>query len=257
MYWRVTLRKIRSVFISDTHLGCKHSKTKELLEFLQFVDKNRPEYVYLVGDIIDGWKINTSWHWNHECNLILRKIFSLLKHNTKIIYIAGNHDEFLRNFMNLEFSDISIKDEVVHITPNGDKILVIHGDKFDTAVRYAMKYTKFLCKFGDWSYEKLMNLNSILNYFRKKLGMSYWSASRAIKGKFKDAVKYIGGFEQVLSDYAKEKDCMGVICGHIHTPEIKLIGETMYYNCGDFVESVTALIEYDSGEIELVNIGEK
>ena len=251
------MRKIRSVFISDTHLGSKHSKTKELLEFLQFVDKNRPEYVYLVGDIIDGWKIKNNWHWNHDSNLILRKIFSLLKHGTKIVYIAGNHDEFLRNFMNLEFSDISIKDEVIHITPNGSRILVIHGDKFDTAIRCAMKYTKFLCKFGDWSYEKLINLNTILNYFRKKLGMPYWSASKAIKSKFKDAVKYVGGFEQVLSDYAKEKDCVGVICGHIHTPEIKYIDEIMYYNCGDFVESVTALIEYDSGEMELLNIERK
>lgn len=246
--------KIRSVFISDTHLGSKHSKTKELLKFLQLIDKDRPDYLYLVGDIIDGWKIRYDWCWNHDCNLILRKIFSMMKHGTKVIYITGNHDEFLRGFVDIEFSDITIVDEIIHISPDGKSILVIHGDKFDTIIRCAMKHTKFICYLGDWLYNRLIDMNYIVNYIRKLFGFPYWSASKFVKHKFKNAVKYIGGFEDVLSNYAKKKKCVGVICGHIHTPDIKSIDDIMYYNCGDFVESLTALIEYDSGQIVLSQI---
>jgi len=253
-------RKIRSVFISDTHLGSRFAQTDFLLDFMKWVDKQRPEKFYIVGDFIDGWKLKRNWYWNKECNLIIRKVFSLLKHDTEVYYVAGNHDEFLRSFFEevsgINFAGLKIADEFIHERPNGEKLLVIHGDKFDTAIRYAMKYTKFLCTFGDWVYGLLIRANQVVNWFRRKFGCCYWSFSKAIKHQFKNAMKYIGGFEQILVDYARERECDGVVCGHIHTADIKPIQDIMYYNCGDWVENHSAIIEYDDGEMVLVNHAE-
>lgn len=251
------MKKIRSVFISDTHLGAKFSQTELILNFMKWVDQQRPENFYIVGDFIDGWKLPKGWNWDKNCNLIIRKIFSMLKHDTNVFYVAGNHDEFLRGFFEevegINFAGLKIADEFIHITPNGDKILVIHGDKFDTAIQYAMKYTRFLCTLGDWSYDFLIEVNRFLNFFRKKLGMPYWSLSQSVKHQFKNAVNYVNGFESILTDYAKERNCKGVMCGHIHTSAIKPMKDIMYYNCGDWVESNTFIVEYEDGQIELMN----
>ena len=250
-------RKIRSVFISDAHLGSKFAQTDFLLDFMKWVDKQRPQKFYIVGDFIDGWKLQRNWTWNKQCNLIIRKIFSMLKHDTEVYYVAGNHDEFLRSFFEethgINFAGLQIADEFIHERPNGEKLLVIHGDKFDTAIRYAMKYTSFLCTLGDWSYDFLIEVNSFVNWVGKKLGLRYWSLSKAVKHQFKNAMQYIGGFEQILVDYARERDCLGVVCGHIHTAALKPMKDIMYYNCGDWVENHTAIIEYEDGEMVLIN----
>lgn len=249
------MRQLRSVFISDTHLGSKFANTEHLLNFMKWVDKQRPERVYIVGDFIDGWKLKRNWYWTKECNLIVRKVFSLLKHDTEVYYVAGNHDEFLRCFFEevagINFAGLNIADEFIHERPNGEKLLVIHGDKFDTAIRYAMKYTRWVCWLGDVGYDMLIRLNNTVNWFRRKFGLKHWSLSKAIKHQFKNAVNYIGGFENLLVDYANERNCKGVVCGHIHTAALKHMKNIMYYNCGDWVESNTAILEYDDGSMEL------
>lgn len=249
------MRKVRSIFISDAHLGSKHSQSYMLLDFMEWAGFQRPENLYIVGDFFDGWRLKRNWHWTREYNLIIHEIFSLLKHGTRVHYIVGNHDEFMIPFIdhikNLNLDNIVITDEYIHKSVNGDNILVIHGDKFDTAVRYAMKYSRFFCSLGDWSYDFLIWMNTWLNKIRRYLKLSYWSLSKAVKHQFKDAVNYIGGYETILVRYANEKGCQGVICGHIHTATIKKIQDIMYYNCGDWVESNTAIIEYDDGNFEI------
>lgn len=254
------MRKIRSVFISDAHLGSKFAQTDQLLQFMKWVDRNRPEKFYIVGDFIDGWKLRRNWYWTKDCNLIIRKVFSLLKHDTQVYYVAGNHDEFLRCFFEeltgTDFAGLKIADEFVHEQPDGRKLLVIHGDAFDTAIRYAMQYTRWLCWLGDRGYDWLIQLNSIVNWVRRKFGAKYWSLSKAVKHQFKNAVNYVGGFETILVDYAKERECDGVLCGHIHTAAIKPMKDIMYYNCGDWVESNSAIVEYEDGEMDLVHWSE-
>lgn len=250
------MKKIRSIFVSDLHLGAKFSQTDLILNFMKWVDHQRPENFYIVGDFIDGWKIKKNWVWNKDCNLIIRKIFSMLKHDTKVFYSAGNHDEFLRDFFDdvegVNFAGLKIADEFIHLKPNGEKLLIVHGDKFDAAIQYAMKYSRFLCFLGDLSYDFLIELNQIINFFRRKFKLPHWSLSQNVKHHFKNAVNYVNGFEKILSDYAKEKDCKGVVCGHIHTACIKPMNDIMYYNCGDWVESNTFIVEYEDGQIELL-----
>ena len=242
-----------NIFISDVHMGSRFSKTKELLEFLKWAKTQNPKKLYIVGDFIDGWKLKRNWHWTEDCNLVIRKILSMVKNGTEVYYLAGNHDDFLRLFIN-DFSDnfdnIKILDEVVHVTSSGEKLLVIHGDKFDLTLRVAMRYTKWLCILGDIGYEFLIRLNSIVNHFRKFLGLDYWSLSQYVKSKVKSAGNYIGGFEELMIQYVKDHGYDGVICGHIHHANIRDIDGIRYYNCGDWVESKTALIE-DDKEIRL------
>lgn len=242
--------KLKSVFISDTHLGGKFSKTKDLLAFLSIIKDQEPEKLYLIGDFIDGWKLKRNWTWDNDCNLIIRKILSLVKHGTTVYYVAGNHDEFIRDFIHdftdLDFGNIHIGNEFIHETPDGRKLLVVHGDLFDLAIQF-----KFLAIIGDIGYNLLIHLNGWLNFFRRKFNLKYWSLSKAIKSKVKQAGAYIGDFETILADYATEKKCSGVVCGHIHTAAIKKIGTIDYYNSGDWVESCTALMEYEDGRVEL------
>lgn len=247
------MRKLKSVFISDTHLGGKFSKTKDLLRFLSEIKEQEPEKLYLVGDFIDGWKLKRNWTWDNDCNLIIRKILSLVKHGTTVYYVAGNHDEFIRvfihDFSDIDFGNIHIGNEFIHETPSGKKLLVVHGDLFDLVI--TMKLGRVLAVVGDIGYNFLIRLNGVFNYFRKMLNLKYWSLSKAIKSKVKQATAYVGDFESILVNYAAEKDCAGVICGHIHTADIKQIDGIEYYNSGDWVESCTALLEYEDGDIEL------
>lgn len=248
------MSKLRSVFISDVHLGGRFAKTGLLLEFLKDIREKNPENLYLVGDFIDGWKLKRNWYWDNNCTLVIRKILSFVKHGTKVYYVAGNHDDFLRTFISdfhIDLGNIYIADEFIHIAPDGSKNLVIHGDRFDTAIRFLMKYAKWVCTLGDIGYGLLIRLNSIVNWFRSLCGFPYWSLSKAVKKSVKSAGNFVGGFETLLADYAKDRECNGVICGHIHTPALKPLNGVNYYNCGDWVESCSAILEYHDGNYEL------
>lgn len=246
---------VRSVFISDVHLGSQFANTKALIEFLTWLKEERPDRIYIVGDFIDGWKLKRNWLWTDDSNRIIRKLLGFVKRGTEVYYLAGNHDEFLRHFIEdfheLDFGGIHIREDFVHECVDGRRLLVVHGDSFDATIRYAMKYARWICYLGDVGYDLMIRVNSVVNWFRKHLGMSYWSLSKAIKHKVKQATSYIGGFETILADYAEEKKCEGVVCGHIHHPAIKKIQNIDYYNCGDWVETCSAIIEYRDGRIEL------
>lgn len=247
-------KQLKSVWISDVHLGKYFSQTTHLLEFLKFIQKQNPDKIYIVGDFIDGWKLKKSWYWSDECSLIIRKLLTLVKHGSEIIYIAGNHDEFLRDFIHenhLDFGSIRVCDEAIHECIDGRRLLITHGDKFDTVICCTLKYARWLVHLCDRSYDFLIIVNTIMNFFRKKLGLCYWSLSHAVKKKVKGATNYIGCFEAILAQHAQDKGCDGVVCGHIHSAAIGKIQGIDYYNSGDWVESCTALLEFEDGKIEL------
>lgn len=240
--------KIRSIFISDTHLGCNYCQAGPLLEFLKSYE---PTHLYLVGDFIDGWKLKKNFNsWKNEYSFILRKIFSLVKHGTKVYYVVGNHDEFLKKFVPCNFGNIEILEEVYHITADDRKFLIVHGDCFDELT----KHIKWLYFLGDNAYSFAMWLNHLLNKFRDWMGLPYWSLSDYLKSNVKKAVNYINNFENVMVNYAKQKECVGVIAGHIHCPSEKDINGIMYYNCGDWIENRSAIIEDFDGKISLINL---
>lgn len=247
-------KKVKSIFISDVHLGSKFCMSKELHSFLK---KYECENLYLVGDFIDGWKLKKNFYWNDEYSYIIRKILSMLKHNTKIFYISGNHDEFLRNFLPQDFGNIIIRDEIVHTTVDGKKVLVIHGDIFD----HLTKHMTWAYHLGDKGYSLLLYLNKLFNYIRRSLGLQYWSFSKMAKRNFKEAVNYINNFEYLVAKYAVQNECDFILCGHVHTPvdkQIKIDGkEIRYLNCGDFVESCTAIIEDLDGKFKLLDLSHK
>lgn len=241
-------RKIRTIWISDCHLGCQHSHSDKLLQFLKH--KN-PVYLYINGDFLDGWRLKRKWYWSNDYNLIVRRILGMVKKGTKVFYVVGNHDEFFRNIMDFanEFGNIHFTNEVIHETVDGKKLLVIHGDKFDTVIRHV----KWLAFLGDIGYDILIQINRLLNNTRRLLGLEYWSLSKLVKQKVKEAANFISSFETILCDYAKKQGCDGVVAGHIHTPADKIISGMRYYNCGDWLENATAIIEYEDGEIELID----
>lgn len=241
--------RVRSIFVSDVHLGCRHSKADLLLTFLK---RYTCDHLYLVGDIIDGWKMKRGFHWNDTHTLLVRRIFGMVKRGTLVRYVAGNHDEFLRDYME-EFQTaltghIEIADEFLHHTADGRQLLVIHGDIFDS-VSISMSW---LAKWGDRAYSVLLALNTAVNWIRRKLGLKYRSYSLFMKQNVKRAVNYVNSFEDMMALHTRKRHCDGVICGHIHTPAVKSLQDLEYYNCGDWVESCTALLEHDDGRIELV-----
>lgn len=242
---------IRSVFISDTHMGGRASQIKSLISFLTTLKEQKPSKIYIVGDFIDGWKLRRNWYWNDDCSLVLRKILGFVKRGTDVYYLPGNHDDFLRPFIpdigEISMGHFHVCDEIIHLSPDGTKNLVVHGDQFDLAIKYA----PWLCHVGDVGYETLLRINGAVNDVRRWMGLHYWSLSKAVKNKVKQATNYISRFEEVLADYTLSKGCTSVICGHIHTPVIKKIRGVNYHNCGDWVENCTALIEKEDGFIEL------
>lgn len=244
--------KIRTLFFSDVHLGSSHSKSEELLDYLKEIE-DVPEKIYIIGDFIDGWKLKRNWCWNDKCNLVIRKILGFVKKGSQVFYVIGNHDEFLRKFTSesdyLDFGSIELGNEFIHETADGKRLLVVHGDKFDATIKYA----KWLCFLGDWGYELLLRANGFVNFFRRIFGFKFWSLSKAVKHNIKQAVNYVSDFETLLTKHCEEKKCIGVVCGHIHTSSIKEIDGFMYYNTGDWVESMTAIVEYTDGRMELVN----
>jgi UDP-2,3-diacylglucosamine pyrophosphatase LpxH len=235
----------KSLFISDVHLGTKGCQADKLLEFFKF---SRSENLYLVGDIIDVWAMQKTFYWPQSHNDVIQKILRKARHGTKVFYIIGNHDEVFRKFIPMHFGDINIVNRVIHETQLGKKYLVVHGDAWDGV----MKYAKWLSKLGSIAYGALLRLNIVINFFRKLRGKSYWSLAKFLKYKVKNAVKYIGEYERTVSEYAKRKKYDGIICGHIHHAEDQNFDGINYLNCGDWVESCTALAEKYDGTFEII-----
>ncbi|MFM8223402.1 MAG: UDP-2,3-diacylglucosamine diphosphatase [Planctomycetaceae bacterium] len=238
------MRNVRAVFVSDAHLGCRYAQASALLDFLR---ESRPEYLYLVGDIIDGWQLRRGWYWNETYSALLDRVRELISEGTSVCYTPGNHDEFLRSHLG-EHGGLHLADEFVHTTADRQRVLVIHGDQFDASVRK----TRRLSRLGDIAYNALLSVNVLFNTTRRWLGFDYWSLSAAIKRRFKQVTCFIGRFEQRITSHARDRGCDGVICGHIHIPKISRHDGIAYYNTGDWVESCTALVEHLDGSLELI-----
>jgi UDP-2,3-diacylglucosamine pyrophosphatase LpxH len=236
----------RSVFVSDVHLGCRYAAADA---FLNFLKESTPAHLYLVGDIVDGWRLKRKWYWPPVYNQIVKRIFKIMKRGTQVHYTPGNHDEFLRDLID-DVGGIKIQDEFIHTTARGQRFLIIHGDQFDAAVRHA----RWLSLLGDVSYDALLVINQWFNACRRLVGKRYWSLSGAIKKKVKKATCFISNYEELLGKYALSRGCDGVICGHIHTPKIVTLDcGAIYCNAGDWVESCTGLVEHEDGRLELMH----
>ena len=236
----------RTIFISDIHLGTSGCQAKRLLEFLKATESDK---LYLIGDIVDGWQLKRRWYWHQTHNDVVQLVLKKAKKGTKVIFVPGNHDESIRQFIGMDFGGIKIRDELVHKTADGRKLLVLHGDRFDGVIACA----KWLAYVGDSLYTLILKFNQYYNSWRARVGLPYWSLSQYLKLKVKNAVSYITSFEQALADEARKKGLDGVICGHIHKPEIREIDGILYCNDGDWVESLSALIEEQTGQLRLVD----
>ncbi len=239
-------RRYRSLFISDTHLGTRGAQADALLEFLRVHDADT---IYLVGDIVDGWQLRSRWHWPQSHNDVVQKLLRKARKGAKVIYVPGNHDEFLRDFCGTHFGGIDVRETTVHEAADGKRYLVIHGDQFDVVVRHA----KWLAFLGDWAYVAALSLSTRINMVRRSLGLTYWSLSAWAKLRVKNAVNFIGRFEDTLAAEAERQGVDGVICGHIHSAALREIGGLTYINTGDWVESCTAIVEHDDGRMELIH----
>lgn len=235
----------RTVFISDIHLGTRAAQTQALLDFLK---RTEADTYYLVGDIVDFWKVRRGPAWSQSHNDVLQKLLRKARKGSRIVFIPGNHDEALRDFCGEKFGAIEIVRDAIHVQPDGRRYLVMHGDEFDVVVRYA----KWLAFLGDRSYELALWSNGPLNWMRRHLGLGYWSLSAYLKNRIKTAVSFIGQFEEALADVARRRGVDGVICGHIHHAADRTINGIHYINCGDWVESCTAVLESHCGEIGVV-----
>lgn len=240
--------KYKSIFISDVHLGTKFSNTEKLLDFLKH---NESENLFLVGDIIDGWAIKRKFIWTQTHSDVIQKILKRARKGCNITFITGNHDEFLRPFVPLVLGDsLDVKNELEYKSLKGNSYLVTHGDFYDSITMTK----KWLAILGDYGYDFLLNVNQLFNKVRKLLGVkSRWSLSKYVKDNVKSSVSFITDFEDTLSKHAKHKGYDGIICGHIHKAEIKTIDDIQYLNCGDWVESCTAVVETLDGEFKIIN----
>jgi UDP-2,3-diacylglucosamine pyrophosphatase LpxH len=238
----------KSIFISDIHLGTKYAKAHE---FLNFLKHNESDKLFFVGDIIDGWAIKRKFKWLQSHSNIIQKVLKKARKGTEVCFITGNHDEFLRPFAPLFMGDnLQIVNELTHIGVDGKRYLVTHGDFFDSIT---MTH-KWLAIAGDIGYDFVLFLNHILNNFRKMCGINrYWSFSKYIKDNVKSSISFINNFEEILTAHAKHKKYDGVICGHIHKPEAKMIEDIIYYNCGDWVENCSAIVEHYDGRFEVIH----
>jgi UDP-2,3-diacylglucosamine pyrophosphatase LpxH len=242
--------RFRTIWISDVHLGTSGCNADMLLHFLKSTES---ETLYLVGDIIDGWRLKRNWYWPDAHNDIIRRVLKKAKRGTKVIYIPGNHDEAARQFIGLNFGGVQLLHDVVHETADGRKLWVLHGDAFDGVVLYA----RWLAFLGDYAYGLLLRLNVVVNAARRRLGFDYWSLSAFLKKRVKNAVEYVGRFEEAVIQAAEERKVDGVVCGHIHSAEIRPMGKLTYYNDGDWVESCTALVEHHDGRMEILHWAEQ
>ena len=237
----------KTIFISDVHLGTKGCKADALCDFLKY---HTCDNLYLVGDIVDGWRLKKNFHWPQSHSNVIRRILTASKRKTRVYYVVGNHDEVLRKWLSwdLRFGRIRIVNQIEYQTAD-KKYLVVHGDMFDGLMRADLKWIMHL---GDYAYSFLLWLNTKFNQVRSLMGKDYWSLSKFLKGRTKQALNYIDGFEIKLAEYAKKRNYDGVICGHIHTAANRHIDDIHYLNCGDWVESCTALVENGDGKFEIL-----
>jgi UDP-2,3-diacylglucosamine pyrophosphatase LpxH len=245
----VPKRRFRAIWISDVHLGTRGCKADILLDFLRFTES---EYLYLIGDIVDGWRLKRSWYWAQSHNDVLQKLLRKARKGTKVIYVPGNHDEALRDYVDMQFGGVSVVADAVHETANGKRLLIIHGDQFDGIVCYA----KWLAFLGDRAYTLMIEVNHWFNLARRALGYPYWSLSAYLKSKVKNAVDFVSRFSGAVSDEARRRGLDGVVCGHVHKAEIRMVDGTLYCNDGDWVESCTALVEHWDGKLEVLHWAE-
>jgi UDP-2,3-diacylglucosamine pyrophosphatase LpxH len=236
----------KSVFISDLHLGSKHCNADKLLKFL---DDLETEKLYLVGDIIDGWRLQKKWYWPNKHNKIVQKLIKIAK-RSEVIYITGNHDEFLRTIPDINIGEVTVYNRFDHIGVDGKRYLVTHGDMFDHLMR--TRSGRFVMHLGDVAYDGLIYLNRLINGFRKIFNRPPWSLAKFLKNKAKVAATYIGDFEQEMAMYCKKKGYDGIICGHIHHATIKNFDGVVYMNDGDWCESCTALVETKAGTFTII-----
>lgn len=241
-------RKYKTIFISDLHLGSRGCQAEALAHFLK---TNTCETLYLVGDIIDGWRLSSKWYWPQSHSNVIRRILTSAKRGTKVHYIVGNHDEFLRGFLRLKltFGRVKLSNRQIHVGVDGKTYLVVHGDMFDRLMR---KDGKWIMRLGDYAYDTAVWINVKMNTVRRWLGMDYWSLSKWLKTKTKKAVAFVHRYEEQVAAYCKRKGFDGIICGHIHVAEIREIDGITYMNDGDWVESCSALVEHHDGRWELL-----
>ncbi len=239
-------RRLRSVFISDLHLGTPGCQAKALLAFLKAHPSDR---LYLIGDIIDGWQLRRKWYWPQSHNDVIQKILRRARKGCKVIFVPGNHDEFARHFLDHQFGGVDVVEDAIHTTADGRKFWIVHGDHFDGVIRYA----KWLAYLGDNLYELLLRLNTHFNSWRARLGLPYWSLSQYLKYRVKSALNYVLEFEGAVAAEARKRGLDGVICGHIHQAKMREIDGTLYCNDGDWVESLTGIVEHPNGHLEIVH----
>jgi UDP-2,3-diacylglucosamine pyrophosphatase LpxH len=237
--------RFRTIWISDVHLGSTACQASLLLDFLRHTESAQ---LYLVGDIVDGWQLRRRWFWPQSHNDIVQKVLRKARKGTSVVYIPGNHDAFGRHFAEISFGGIELRPEAIHRTADGRRLLVVHGDLFDGVIQCA----KWLALVGDRLYILTLHLNRWLNFVRVRLGFPYWSLSQFLKRKVKNAVSYISDFEEAVAHEARRRGVDGIVCGHIHKAEIRSIDGVLYCNDGDWVESLTALVESDAGELSIL-----
>jgi UDP-2,3-diacylglucosamine pyrophosphatase LpxH len=238
--------RMRTLFLSDIHLGSRGCQAERLLDFLRHYDA---DLIYLVGDIVDGWQLKSGWYWPQAHNDIVQKLLRKARKGARVIYIPGNHDEFLRGFYGTHFGGIEVVESAIHEAADRRRYLVIHGDLFDVVIRNA----RWLALLGNTAYDLAMFCNRHFNTIRRLLGLPYWSLSQWAKLKVKNAVNFIGEYEAALAGEASRHDVDGVICGHIHHAVIRHENSLIYVNCGDWVESCTAVVEHFDGRLEIIN----
>ena len=238
-------RRHRTIFISDTHLGTRGCKAEALADFLAH---NECQTLFLVGDIVDGWQLKRRWYWTDAQSRVVHEILRKVDGGTRVIFVPGNHDEFARDYAGRLFGGIEVMNEVIHEAADGRRFWVLHGDRFDGVIAHA----RWLAHVGDWAYGTLLRWNEIVFRVRKALGLPYWSLSAWLKHKVKNAVEYISRFENIVALEAAKRGVDGVVCGHIHHAEIRRIGDVLYLNDGDWVESCSALVEDAVGRMEIL-----
>jgi UDP-2,3-diacylglucosamine pyrophosphatase LpxH len=239
-------RRFRTLFISDVHLGTRGCQADRLLDFIRLVDADT---IYLVGDIVDGWALRSTWYWPQAHNNVVQKFLRKARKGARIIYIPGNHDEFLRDYYGTHFGGVEVSESAIHTAADGRRYLVTHGDLFDIVIKHA----RWLAYLGDKAYDAAIAANTLFNKVRRGLGLRYWSLSQWAKYKVKNAVSFIGEFEKTLAAEASRHGLDGVICGHIHHAAVHDKFDFTYINCGDWVESCTAVGETFNGRFEIIN----
>jgi UDP-2,3-diacylglucosamine pyrophosphatase LpxH len=241
-----TTRHVRALFISDVHLGSRACKAEQLLDFLRHHDADT---IYLVGDIVDGWQLRSGWHWPQAHNDVIQKLLRKARKGTRLIYVPGNHDEFLRDYFGTHFGGVVVTEQATHVAADGRRYVVIHGDQFDRRIERARRFAAF----GDYVRMALQTANTLVNVIRQWLSLPSWSLSQWAKFKVKDVLNYVQSFEEALAAEATRRHAQGVICGHVHHASIRDFPAARYVNCGDWVESCSAAVEHFDGRLEIIS----